>query len=223
MTTASQDIDADVVARSIGEPQHFAVVFDRHYVGIHRYAGRRLGQDFADDIASETFLVAFARRSRYDLTQPDARPWLYGIASNLIARHHRAEQRRYRAIARAGADDIGLSRLLWTVPAPPAVRADAFRALADLGNVTDLGERDGNRVLRIDFAELPAADKFEGGVLPDGVGHMTLVIDPETSQLVSMTNYQGTEDVLVAEWTNDMPPFHGVVKSMPPGMPRATE
>lgn len=106
MTTASQDVDADVFARSIGEPQCFAVVFDRYYVEIHRYVGRRLGRDLADDIASETFLVAFARRGRYDLTQRDARPWLYGIASNLIARHHRAEQRRYRAMARAGADDI---------------------------------------------------------------------------------------------------------------------
>jgi DNA-directed RNA polymerase specialized sigma24 family protein len=31
---------------------------------------------------------------------PSARPWLYGIASNLVARHRRAEVRRYRALSR---------------------------------------------------------------------------------------------------------------------------
>ncbi|MGW5156886.1 RNA polymerase sigma factor [Nonomuraea wenchangensis] len=37
------------------------------------------------------------------------RPWLYGIATNLIGRHRRAEVRRYRAMARTGPppDDEG--------------------------------------------------------------------------------------------------------------------
>lgn len=107
---------------------------------------------------------------------------------------------------------VSLAELLWSLPAPPAVRAAAFRALADLGNVTDLGERDGNWVLRIKFAELPPADKFADGVVPEGAGQMTLVIDPETSQLVSTTNFQGTIEVLQAEWTDDMPPVHIVTK-----------
>ncbi len=46
----------------------------------------------------ETFLVAFSKRSRYDLAQRDARPWLFGIATKLVARHHRAEAARYRAL-----------------------------------------------------------------------------------------------------------------------------
>lgn len=104
---------------------------------------------------------------------------------------------------------VALSGLLWQVPAPPAVRAAAFRALADLGNVTRLDDQDGNWVLRIEFAELPAADKFPGGVLPEGIGKWTLVIDPTTSQLVSVTSYQGTEEILLAEWTDSMPPVVG--------------
>jgi RNA polymerase sigma-70 factor (ECF subfamily) len=57
-------------------------------------------------VASETFLIAFDRRRRYDAAHPSARPWLYGIASNLISRHHRAELRRYRALARSGVFDV---------------------------------------------------------------------------------------------------------------------
>jgi hypothetical protein len=107
----------------------------------------------------------------------------------------------------SAATAVALSELLWRVPAPPAVRAAAFRALADLGNVTRLDDQDGDWVLRIEFAELPAADKFPGGVLPEGVGEWRLVIDPATSQLASLTSYQGTDEVLLAEWTDDMPPI----------------
>jgi RNA polymerase sigma-70 factor (ECF subfamily) len=45
--------------------------------------------------------VAFARRGRFDLSRPDARPWLLGIATNLIRGHRRTELRRWRAMARA--------------------------------------------------------------------------------------------------------------------------
>jgi RNA polymerase sigma factor (sigma-70 family) len=46
------------------------------------------------------FLTAFDRRGRYDLARPDARPWLDGIAANLLRRHRRREARRLRAHAR---------------------------------------------------------------------------------------------------------------------------
>jgi RNA polymerase sigma-70 factor, ECF subfamily len=95
--------DSVVIERSLRHPDRFSEIFDRHYSDIHDYAARRLGASLADDVAAETFLIAFDRRRRYDLEQPSARPWLYGIASNLIARHHRAEMRQYRALARAGA------------------------------------------------------------------------------------------------------------------------
>ncbi|WP_433477664.1 RNA polymerase sigma factor [Spirillospora sp. CA-142024] len=94
--------DAEIVRRSRYEPECFAALFDRHYPVIHGYAARRLGRGLADDVAAETFLIAFDRRERYDVSRDDARPWLYGIASNLIARHHRAEVRQYRALARTG-------------------------------------------------------------------------------------------------------------------------
>jgi RNA polymerase sigma-70 factor (ECF subfamily) len=94
--------DADLIEQAKQAPERFTVVFDRHYRQIYAYAARRLGPDLAEDVASETFLIAFDRRHGYDSTRADARPWLYGIASNLIARHTRAEIRRYKALATAG-------------------------------------------------------------------------------------------------------------------------
>ncbi|MET7403181.1 RNA polymerase sigma factor [Dactylosporangium sp. NPDC005572] len=96
--------DADVIAAAGRTPEHFAVLFDRHYAAIYAYAARRLGPDLAEDLASETFLVAFDRRDTYDTARADARPWLFGIVSNLVMRHGRAESRRLKLLARAAAE-----------------------------------------------------------------------------------------------------------------------
>ncbi|MFG3440889.1 RNA polymerase sigma factor [Nonomuraea sp. NPDC047897] len=94
------DTDAEVILRSLGDPEGFAEIFRRHFTTIHRYAAARLGAA-ADDVAAETFLAAFRQRERYDTTRPDARAWLFGIATNLIRRHHRDEARLYRTWERA--------------------------------------------------------------------------------------------------------------------------
>jgi RNA polymerase sigma-70 factor (ECF subfamily) len=99
------ETDAELISQARRSPERFAVLFDRHYQHIYAYAARRLGRDLAEDVASETFLIAFDRRAGYDLARADARPWLYGIASNLIARQGRAEARRYRTLARMGSDE----------------------------------------------------------------------------------------------------------------------
>ena len=59
--------DATAIARSLDSPGAFAGVFERHHAAIHLYLARRLGADMADELAAETFAVAFAKRGRYDL------------------------------------------------------------------------------------------------------------------------------------------------------------
>ncbi|MFJ8537418.1 RNA polymerase sigma factor [Streptomyces sp. NPDC093591] len=95
--------DGSVIERSWETPDTFAVIFDRYADDIHRYIARRLGSDTADDLMAETFVIAFQRRRRYDLSHAHARPWLYGIATNLIGRHRREEARRLRALSRVAA------------------------------------------------------------------------------------------------------------------------
>lgn len=77
------------------------MLFDRYADDIHGYVSRRLGVEVADDLMAEAFAVAFQRRRRYDVSWPQARPWLYGIATKLISEHRRAEARRFRALSRA--------------------------------------------------------------------------------------------------------------------------
>lgn len=99
-------LDSDAISASAATPADFAAIFDRHFDVVHAYLQRRVGRDLADELAAETFLVAFDKRDRYDVSRPDARPWLFGIATNLLHRHRRHELRQLRAYARSASDPI---------------------------------------------------------------------------------------------------------------------
>jgi RNA polymerase sigma factor (sigma-70 family) len=100
--------DGERIASSISEPDAFGAIFERHFDAIHRYVARRLGSGLADDIAATVFAEAFAGRARFLSDLQDARPWLYGIATNLIRRYHRRERAAWRAYARHGVDPLGI-------------------------------------------------------------------------------------------------------------------
>lgn len=92
--------DAELIGRSQADPRWFALVFDRYFITIHRYLARRVGQDVADDLTGDVFRVAFQRREAFDLERDSARPWLYGIATNVLHAERRHEERRLRAMQR---------------------------------------------------------------------------------------------------------------------------
>ena len=104
MTAATRVTDGYLIELSTTQPEAFGSIFDRYARFIHRYLARRIGGSLADDLTAETFLIAFRGRDRYDPAHPDALPWLYGIAANLLRGHQRAEIRQYRALARTGVD-----------------------------------------------------------------------------------------------------------------------
>ncbi|WP_131737879.1 RNA polymerase sigma factor [Actinomadura roseirufa] len=139
-TPTARSSDADVIAESRDRPDRFGVIFDRYFADVHRYIERRLGTDLADDVASDTFLAAFDKRHRYDLSRPDARPWLYGIATNLIGKHRRrqtAQFRAYKQAAMAAVDDDHADEVTARLSAQLS-RAALAEALAKLS----AGERD---------------------------------------------------------------------------------
>ncbi len=136
--------DGRLIAISLDAPERFGGIFDRHYAAIDSYCVRRLGPD-GHDVSATTFTEAFRLRARFDADRPDARPWLYGIATNLLRRHRRSEQRRWRAFARAGgmrsgveaadlddrldADALG-TRLAGALAAIPSADRDALLLFA---------------------------------------------------------------------------------------------
>lgn len=126
--------DTELITRSVAESDLFAGLFDRHAAAVHRYLGRRVG-DLADDLLGETFLIAFRRRAAYRAEHLEARPWLMGISTNLVHGHLRAEQRRYKALARASAEPVVAGSSLDEAHdrlAAEAMRAPLAAALAGL-------------------------------------------------------------------------------------------
>jgi RNA polymerase sigma factor (sigma-70 family) len=94
--------DSAYLARSLSEPVAFESIFERHFASIHRYLHRRAGRDLADDLAAETFVVAFEKRANCEASG-SVLPWLYGIATNLLHHSWRSEQRQLRAYTRSSA------------------------------------------------------------------------------------------------------------------------
>ncbi len=82
------------------DPEAFSGLVGRHGPAILGFLRRRLDRDLGDELTAETFLRAFDARGRYDRARPDARPWLFGIAANVLAEHRRKETRFLRALAR---------------------------------------------------------------------------------------------------------------------------
>jgi RNA polymerase sigma factor (sigma-70 family) len=95
--------DAAVIRASRKDPAAFGTIFDRYWPRIYRYCAERAGPAAGEDVAAETFRVAFTERKRYD-GRDEAAPWLYGIANNLLRRWFRAAARGSRALARASAE-----------------------------------------------------------------------------------------------------------------------
>lgn len=93
--------DAQLISRSLDEPECFAEVFDRHYGRISAYLRSCTTSDVADELASEVFLIAFRRRADFGPDAQSASPWLFGIAVNLLRSTRRSERRRLHAYARS--------------------------------------------------------------------------------------------------------------------------
>ncbi|MEV0381220.1 hypothetical protein [Nonomuraea sp. NPDC050643] len=58
---------------------------------------------------SRSFTRAFEKRRTYAFDRQDALPWLYGITTNIIGTHRRAEIRGYLALARTEEDPVAVA------------------------------------------------------------------------------------------------------------------
>lgn len=87
----------DLAAVLAGDADAFGALFDRHARQVHAYCARRTAEaDAADDLLSMVFLEAWRCRDRAVLVDDSLRPWLFGIARNVV-RHSGRSAFRYRA------------------------------------------------------------------------------------------------------------------------------
>lgn len=112
---------------AVSREARFTTLFDATYQALLGYAVRRVA-DPADaaDVVAETYLVAWRRLDDVP-AGAQARPWLFGVARNVLANYYRGERRRTVLALR-------LRETLATDVAESAVESTAIgQAMARLG------------------------------------------------------------------------------------------
>lgn len=85
----------------------FDEVFATEFDSLQAYLHRRVGASAAEDLTAETFATAYRRWNELEPARR-VRPWLYGIATNLLRHHWRKQRRMWRAYSRTGVDLVEL-------------------------------------------------------------------------------------------------------------------
>lgn len=84
-----------------GDRDALGELYDEHAQVLYRYALRVTGDwAEAEDVVSATFLEAWRSREKLRPDGDGLRPWLLGIATNIMRRNARARRRREIALAR---------------------------------------------------------------------------------------------------------------------------
>jgi RNA polymerase sigma-70 factor (ECF subfamily) len=97
--------DAELLRRSRRDPDAFVLVCRRHAAALDGWLTVQVRDaGLARELLAETFSEAWFSRGRFsDPGDGDARPWLFGIARNLVRRVYRD-----RAVASRGRARLGL-------------------------------------------------------------------------------------------------------------------
>jgi RNA polymerase sigma-70 factor (ECF subfamily) len=155
--------DGEAIRRSLTEPEVFGVIYDRHAATLLRFLGRRMGAKDAEGLAGELFRISFEQRKTFDASRESALPWLYGIGSNLLLKHRRAEARRLRASARMWAERLAADRR--ASGAALDARVSFWRVADAIASLPD-GEREA--LLLFAWEELSYQEVAEALELPIG-------------------------------------------------------
>jgi RNA polymerase sigma-70 factor, ECF subfamily len=123
-----------------------------HAGAVRAFVRRRIGDQDADDIVADVFVVAWRRRAD---VPADPRIWLLGVARKVLANRHRAA-RRQRALYERLAHEAARS----------PVEADDLAATADIDGtmlraLASLGARDREVLLLVTWDDLTHAEAAE--------------------------------------------------------------
>jgi RNA polymerase sigma-70 factor (ECF subfamily) len=137
--------DAELIRA--GRADQFAVIYQRHAAAIYKWARSRVG-DHAADLTAEVFARAWLSRGSFkDRAEGSARPWLLGIAQNILVDSLRRQRIEDKARAR-----LGLPRELVTEVGYELVEEQLSLPEAALKAIADLPETD-RRVLDLRIVE----------------------------------------------------------------------
>jgi RNA polymerase sigma-70 factor (ECF subfamily) len=110
---------------AVSAAERFEALYTGSYQEITGYVRRRVPPDAADDVVAQVFTVAWRRFGQVP-GPPQDRLWLFGVARNCAAEHHRAATRRLRLRTRLSQEPAAVAH----VPGPGS--GPVLAALASL-------------------------------------------------------------------------------------------
>ena len=124
----------------MSDPQAFRAIYETHHAAVCAYFARRAPRDEVEDLAAETFVVAWRKLPRR-LEHP--LPWLYAVAGTVLANHRRKGARKGALAPDPSHGD-------------PAERFDSDRGLA--AAFATLSEREREAICLVAWEGLSPAD-----------------------------------------------------------------
>src|SRR3954470_10269078 len=124
----------------VRDKQQFRAIYEAHHASVCAYFARRVARDDVEDLAAETFAIAWRklpRRVEHPL------PWLYAVAGKVLANHRRRLARRGGVALDPATGD-------------PAERVGGDRGLAEA--FATLSERDREAICLVAWEGLSVAD-----------------------------------------------------------------
>jgi RNA polymerase sigma-70 factor, ECF subfamily len=127
----------------------FRALYRAHYRTVCRYLAARTDRDLVEDVAADTFLVAWRRQAQL----PDQiLPWLLNTAAKCLANQHRSRKRADALVKRLG----GVPAIGTAAIDEDLARREQLRAL--LAALAALSERDRELLLLTYWDGLAARD-----------------------------------------------------------------
>ena len=115
---------------AVSAAERFEALYTGSYQEISGYVRRRVPPDSADDVVAQVFTVAWRRFGQVP-GPPQDRLWLFGVARNCAAEHHRAATRRLRLRTRLSQEPAAVAH----VPGPGGPDHDPGPVLAALASL----------------------------------------------------------------------------------------
>lgn len=120
--SSADEGDSDRLARDL---------YDEHAEALLRWAHRRTGdRQVAEDVVQEAVLRAWRKHDLYDPSRGSERAWMFGIAKNVAATHHRRNQRRLKPVAALEPDEGSVHDPTLARLADQSLIADALMTLS---------------------------------------------------------------------------------------------
>jgi len=138
---------------AVSAAERFEALYTGSYQEISGYVRRRVPPDAADDVVAQVFTVAWRRFGQVP-GPPQDRLWLFGVARNCAAEHHRAATRRLRLRTRLSQEPAAVAH----VPGPGGPDHDPGPVLAALAS---LKPRDREALQLVLWDELSHAEAAE--------------------------------------------------------------